>query len=69
MPETLDLTAYDDLQKVVDWTKAWYAEAVASNFISHPYRAEQEVVTRLHQYYRAGLTPAEATEACFGVKH
>jgi hypothetical protein len=69
VPETLDPIAYDDQHKVVEWTKAWYEQALAANLVSFPFQADNDVVTRLHQYYRAGLTPSEAIEASFGVKH
>jgi hypothetical protein len=69
VPETLEPIVLNDLHKIVEWTQAWYEEAVSANFIHHPYQADAEFMTRLHQYFRAGLTPAEAVQACFGVKH
>jgi hypothetical protein len=68
VPEIFDSIAYDDQQKIVEWTKAWYEQALAANHVSFPYQADNDVVSRLHQYYRAGLTPMEAIQACFGVK-
>jgi hypothetical protein len=59
--------ALDDLHKIVDWTHAWYEQALAAKLISYPYQADNAVVTRLRQYYRAGLTPAQAIDAYFGV--
>jgi hypothetical protein len=67
--EVVDLNSYEDLHKIVEWTKAWYEQAVEANFVSPPYQADQDTLTRLHQYYRAGLTPDEAIQACFGPKH
>jgi hypothetical protein len=69
MPETLQPIVLDDLNQIVEWTQAWYEEAVAASFIRHPYEADADVLTRLHQYFRAGLTPLEAAQAMFGVKH
>ncbi|HTI18219.1 MAG TPA: hypothetical protein VL598_11195 [Trinickia sp.] len=59
----------DDLRRLVEWTRAWYEEAVAANFVHHPYQPDAELATRLQQYFHAGLTPAEAVELCFGIKH
>jgi hypothetical protein len=70
MPETQQIVACDaDFRKIIEWTKAWYEQAVCANFISRLYYPDREVVTRLREYYRAGLTPAEAIQACFGVSH
>jgi hypothetical protein len=66
MPDPVD---HDDLHRLIEWTQTWYEKAVAAKFVSHPYQADNEVVTRLRQYYRAGLTPEEALHAYFGVKH
>ena len=65
----LEPVALDHLRRLVRWTKAWYDEAVSANFVSHPYQPDSELVGRLHQYFHAGLTPAEAAQACFGIKH
>jgi hypothetical protein len=69
MPETMDPIALGDVRELVEWTQTWYEEAVAGHFVRHPYEADSATLTRLHQYFRAGLTPAEAAQACFGVKH
>ncbi|MEX3960436.1 hypothetical protein [Trinickia sp. EG282A] len=67
MPETQHRIAVDELHKIVEWTSAWYEQARAANFVSYPYQADNAVVARLRQYYRAGLTPAQAVEAYFGL--
>jgi hypothetical protein len=67
--ETLDPIVLEEQHKLVEWTKAWYQQARAANHVSYPYQADNNMVKRLHQYYVAGLTPAEALHACFGVKH
>jgi len=69
MPETMDPIALSDVRELVAWTQAWYEEAVAGNFVRHPYEGDSAMLNRLHQYFRAGLTPAEAVQACFSVKH
>ena len=70
MPETQQIVACDaDFRKIIEWAKAWYEQAVCANLIRYPYYHDCEVVTRLREYYRAGLTPAEAIQACFGVSH
>jgi hypothetical protein len=51
------------------WVCAWYDAAVASDFIRWPYDPDAETVKRLHSYFHARLTPAEAAEACFARKH
>jgi hypothetical protein len=51
------------------WTCAWYDAAVASNFIRSPYHPDATTLKRLQGYFHAGLTPAEAAEACFTLKH
>jgi hypothetical protein len=65
----LGLIDQDDLHRIVEWTRTWYEMALAAKFVSHPYQADNEVVTRLRQYYRAGLTPEEALHAYFKIKH
>jgi hypothetical protein len=51
-------------QHIIGWTKAWYEQALAANFVSFPFRVDDEMVKRLHQYFREGLTPEEALLAC-----
>jgi hypothetical protein len=51
------------------WTCAWFDAAVARDFVRLPYYPDATTVNRLHGYFRAGLLPGEAAEACFGRKH
>ena len=51
------------------WSCAWYDAAVARDFIQRPYYPDAATVRRLHGYFLARLTPAEAAEACFARKH
>jgi hypothetical protein len=67
--ETLDSIHIEDHYKLVEWTQSWYEQAHAANFVSYPYQIDNDMIKLLHQYYVAGLTPAEALHACFGVKH
>jgi hypothetical protein len=51
------------------WTCAWYDAAVARGYIPLLYHPDAATVQRLQDYFHAGLTPAEAAEACFARKH
>lgn len=68
MVQTPDPLVLENLHNLVQWTRTWYEQALAANFVSYPYQADNNMVKRLHQYYGAGLTPEEALHACFGVK-
>jgi hypothetical protein len=56
-------------QGLDQWTRAWYAEAVEAAFIRSHYRPDPATIKRLRDYFNAGLSPAEAAQACFGLKH
>lgn len=58
-----------DVQHLDQWTRAWFDEAVAAAFIRPPYRPDTVTIKRLRGYFNAGLSPAEAAQACFGRKH
>lgn len=66
--ESALLTA-EHLRELELWTCAWYDEAVVANFVRPPYQPDKETISRLQGYYRAGLSPAEAAQVCFGRKH
>jgi len=51
------------------WTRAWYDVAVEAEFIRTTYHPDTETIKRLQGYFNAGLSPAEAAQACFGRKH
>jgi hypothetical protein len=51
------------------WTAAWYDEVVEAGFIGPTYEADNETISRLYAYFNAGLSPTEAAQALFGVKH
>ena len=47
MPETQQIVACDgDFRKIIEWTKAWYEQAVCANFINCPFYPDRDVVTR-----------------------
>jgi hypothetical protein len=54
---------------LIAWTRAWFDRVVAANFVRPPYYPDATTVKRLQGYFHAGLSPAEAAEACFGTKH
>ncbi|MGF6507104.1 hypothetical protein [Paraburkholderia sp. 32] len=51
------------------WTCAWYDEAVAANLVRPSYHPDATIIKRLQGYFHAGLSPAEAADACFGSSH
>jgi hypothetical protein len=51
------------------WTYAWYEVAVAANHVRPPYHPDETLLRRLRGYFSAGLSPAEAADACFGMAH
>ncbi|CAD6560030.1 hypothetical protein LMG28727_07028 [Paraburkholderia kirstenboschensis] len=63
-PLTLEL-----LRELEVWTCAWYDKAIAANFVRSAYHPDAKVIKLLQGYYHAGLSPAEAAEACFGRRH
>jgi hypothetical protein len=51
------------------WTAAWYEKVVQAGFIEPIYQPDNATVSRLHAYFDAGLSPADAADALFGQKH
>ena len=51
------------------WTVEWLRLSLARGAVELPYRPDDEVVVRLRDYFRAGLTPSEAVHCCFGELH
>lgn len=56
-------------QRLDQWTRAWFDQAVEAEFIHPPYHPDNSILKRLRGYFHAGLSPAEAAQACFGRKH
>ncbi|CAB4051881.1 hypothetical protein LMG9964_05561 [Paraburkholderia phenoliruptrix] len=61
--------ALEYLMELELWTCAWYDEAVAANHVRPPYHPDARVIERIRRYFHAGLSPAEAADACFGMTH
>jgi hypothetical protein len=60
---------FEDFQELRAWACAWYDKAIEPEFISADYRPDTATLDRLPRYFKAGLSPAEATHACFCDKH
>jgi hypothetical protein len=56
-------------EKLTSWTMVAFDEAVRAGYIVPPWRASDAMCERMTGYYEAGLTPAEAAEAAFSVRH
>lgn len=50
------------------WVCAWYDEAIEAEFIGLSYHPDAETVDLLRHYFKVGMTPVEAAQACFGHK-
>ncbi|MGF6641320.1 hypothetical protein OKW39_008537 [Paraburkholderia sp. MM6662-R1] len=59
----------ESARDLVAWTHAWFDQVIAANFMRPPYHPDATTIKRLRGYFYAGLSPAEAAEACFGRKH
>jgi len=58
----------EDFRELEAWTCAWYDELVKAEFVFLPYYPDAATLRRLCDYFHAGLSPAEAAQACFGRK-
>lgn len=56
-------------EMLFEWTRTAVDEVVVAGFVIPPWRPSAEMYTRMHGYYQAGLTPAEAAQPAFGTKH
>ena len=54
---------------IAEWTRSALDAAVYAGFVALPWRPAEYVYGTLHGYYLAGLTPADAAEALFAVRH
>ncbi|WP_454862489.1 hypothetical protein [Paraburkholderia fungorum] len=52
-----------------EWSRTAIDEAFAANLVAMPFRPTAAFYDQITGYYRAGLTPAEAVQAAFGVHH
>jgi hypothetical protein len=57
------------LRKLEAWACSWYDEAVEAEFINASYHPDTATLDRLRGYFKAGLSPAEAVDACFRGRH
>ncbi|REG51047.1 hypothetical protein B0G80_7530 [Paraburkholderia sp. BL6669N2] len=68
MDDSTDLTI-EYIRALEIWVCVWYEEALDAKFVSAFYRPDVEIVDRLRGYFRAGLSPEDAVQACFGSRH
>lgn len=61
--------SFYELQELEAWTCSWYDKAREAGFIQLSYKPDDVTIERLHSYFKAGLSPAEAAEASFCKKH
>ena len=58
-----------EAQMIAEWTRSALDAAVYAGFVALPWRPAEYVYGILHGYYLAGLTPVDAAEALFAVRH
>jgi len=51
------------------WTQAAMDQAVYAGHIVPPWRPTEAMYNLMVSYYRAGLTPQEASDAAFATRH
>jgi hypothetical protein len=59
----------DELREINDWACSWYDKAIDAGFIQLSHKLDDEILGRLHSYFKAGLSPAEAADAAFRKTH
>lgn len=69
MLEESEPITFEYFRELEVWTCAWFDEAVAANLVSPPYHPDATIIERIRGYFHAGLSPAEAADACFGTIH
>jgi hypothetical protein len=69
MFDELKLLSVDDQLELRSWTAAWYKKVVEAGFMCPPFQPDDATVCRLHEFFNAGLSPAEAAQALFCQKH
>jgi hypothetical protein len=63
------LLSADFQLELQSWTAAWCDQVVKAGFIRPPFQPDDATVSRLHGYFKVGLSPTEAAQALFGPKH
>jgi hypothetical protein len=56
-------------QMLFEWTRSAIDAALYAGLVTPPWRPTEHAYSTLHGYYSAGLTPGEAAQAMFGVRH
>jgi hypothetical protein len=54
---------------LTEWTRVAFDEAVVAGYIVPPWRPTLQAYEQMHGYYVSGLTPAEAAQAMFAIRH
>lgn len=55
--------------KLTEWTLVAFDEVILAGYVTPPWRPSDAMCDRMAGYYRVGLTPAEAAQAAFSVRH
>lgn len=55
--------------KLTEWVLVAFDEAVRAGYVTPPWRPSDAMYDRMAGYYRVGLTPWEAAQAAFAVRH
>jgi hypothetical protein len=63
------LLPVDDQLELQSWTTAWYNQVVKAGYVRPPFQPDDATVSRLCDYFGAGLSPTEAAQALFCQKH
>lgn len=58
-----------EMAMLEEWTRSAMDAAVYAGLVTPPWRPSENAYSSLHGYYLAGLTPADAAEALFAVRH
>jgi hypothetical protein len=69
MFDDLKLLSVAEQLELQSWTAVWYNKVVEAGFMRPPFQPDDATVRRLHGYFNAGLSPAEAAQALFCQKH
>jgi hypothetical protein len=64
----------DDLSEaeqaaLANWTSVAFDAAVLAGYIVPPWRPSREAYAIMHEYFLFGLSPDQAAEALFAVRH
>lgn len=65
-PETLPEA---ERAMITEWTRCAIDEIVRAEYVTLPWIPPDSLYLLLYSYYRVGLSPSEAAEAVFAVRH